>query len=201
MSDSDRPEACYSERLDRALSFAASGFRHRVRKGTGVPYLTHLLGVMVLVAEHGGDEEQMIAALLHDYLEDIEGSSVETLEREFGERVAHYVLAMSDTTVRPKPPWQERKRRHIAQMATEPPELKLVSAADKLHNARSLLREHAEIGDSLWGRFNASRDQTLWYYREVVRALGQGWQHPICDELSAVVRALHQSADVEYGSP
>ena len=83
MSDSDRVEPCYSERLDRALSFAACEFRHRVRKGTGVPYLTHLLGVMVLVAEHGGDEEQMIAALLHDYLEDIDGSSVETLEQQF----------------------------------------------------------------------------------------------------------------------
>lgn len=201
MSDSDQPRPCYSERLDRALAFTAAEFRHRVRKGSGIPYITHLLGVMVLVAEHGGDEDQMIAALLHDYLEDIEGSSVEILQRQFGERVAHLVLAMSDTTVRPKPPWEERKRRYIAQVETEPPELKLISAADKLHNARSLLREHIDIGDSLWDRFNATRDQTLWYHREMVRALGQGWEHPILDELSAVVRALHERVDAEYALP
>ncbi len=199
MSDSDRPAPCYSERLDQALSFAAREFRHRVRKGTGVPYLTHLLGVMVIVAEHGGDEDQMIAALLHDYLEDIEGSSVEALEREFGERVARFVVALSDTTVRPKPPWEERKRRYIEQVRMEPPDLKLVSAADKLHNASSLLREHADIGESLWDRFNATRDQTLWYYREIIRALGHEWQHPVLDELTTVVRALHERVDVEYG--
>ncbi len=198
MSDSDRPDPCYSERLDRALSFAASAFRHRVRKGSGVPYLTHLLGVMVIVAEHGGDEDQMIAALLHDYLEDTEGSSVEILDQQFGERVARLVLAMSDTTVRPKPPWEERKRRYIEQLVAEPPELKLVSAADKLHNARSLLREHSDVGDLLWDRFNATRDQTLWYYREVLRALGEGWEHPVLEELAGVVRALHESAHVDY---
>lgn len=198
MSDSDRPDPCYSERLDRALAFAAAEFRHRVRKGSGIPYLTHLLGVMVIVAEHGGDEDQMIAALLHDYLEDIEGSSVEVLEQQFGERVAGFVVALSDTTVRPKPPWEERKRRYIEHLGAELPDLKLVSAADKLHNARSLLREHATVGDSIWDRFNATCDQTLWYYREVVRALGQGWQHPVLDELAGVVRALHDSVEAEY---
>lgn len=193
MSNPERPPPCYSERLDRALSFAASEFRYQVRKGTGIPYLTHLLGVMLIVAEHGGDEDQMIAALLHDYLEDIEGSSAEKLEQQFGQRVTRIVFALSDTTVRPKPPWEERKRRHIVQITSEPPEVKLVCAADKLHNARSLLSEHAELGDPLWDRFNATRDQTLWYYREAIRALATGWQHPLLDELSAVVRALHES--------
>jgi (p)ppGpp synthase/HD superfamily hydrolase len=180
--------------VDEALRFVADAFRHRVRKGTDIPYLTHLLAVAVIVAEHGGDEEQILAALLHDYLEDIEGASAEEVEKRFGSRVAHFVEALSDSTEHPKPPWEERKRSYLEKLAREPAELKLVSAADKLHNARSLLRDVDVVGDALWDRFTANREQTLWYYRSVCEALGTGWEHPLLDELERTVAELCRRA-------
>jgi (p)ppGpp synthase/HD superfamily hydrolase len=186
--------ACYSERLDLGLAFVAKAFRHRVRKGTEIPYLSHLLAVMVTVAEHGGDEDQMLAALLHDYLEDIEGADVRELEASFGPRVTGFVLALSDSVTHPKPAWDARKRAYIDQLAREPGELKLVSAADKLHNARSLLRDHALVGEALWERFTATREQTLWYYRSMIEALASGWRHPLLDELADTVTELERVA-------
>jgi (p)ppGpp synthase/HD superfamily hydrolase len=187
-------EPRYSERLDRALALAADAFRRKTRKGTGIPYLTHLLQVMVTVGEHGGTEDQMIAAVLHDYLEDIEDASEDELRRDFGDTVAEIVVALSDATTHPKPPWQERKEAYIALVRTKPAEVKLVSAADKLHNAQSLVRDYATVGEDLWNRFTATRDQTLWYYREMIEALGTDWEHPLLDELRRVVAELHRAA-------
>jgi GTP pyrophosphokinase len=191
--------ACYSPRIADALAFVAEAFRHQMRKGSNIPYLTHLLAVMVLVAEHGGDEDQMLAALLHDYLEDIEGSSAHEIEARFGARVAELVIALSDTVVRPKPPWEERKRAYLATLSTKPPDLKLISAADKLHNARSLIRDYAVLGDALWDRFTATREQTLWYYRSVVVALATGWQHALLRELELTVDELWRIAGEPSG--
>lgn len=193
-------EPQYSPRVDAALVFVASAFREVVRKGAGVPYLAHLLAVAALVAEHGGDEDQIIAALLHDYLEDIEGADASELEQRFGPRVTRWVIGLSDATTRPKPAWLERKQRYVAALRDEEPELKLISAADKLHNATSVLRDHRAVGESIWDRFTATRDQTLWYYRAVTDALGEGWQHPILDELRRAVdelEALVPSVDVQ----
>ena len=106
-------EAGYSNRFDDAAALAIDAFRHIKRKATGVPYVTHLMQVCVTVGEYGGDEDQMIAALLHDYLEDVEGSSADELEARFGRRVREMVLALSDTVVRPKPPWRERKEKYL----------------------------------------------------------------------------------------
>ncbi|MFW5920496.1 MAG: HD domain-containing protein [Polyangiales bacterium] len=198
MARSERPDPCYSPMLDEALAFAAAAFRHRVRKGSDVPYVTHLLQVMVTVGEHGGDEEQLVAAVLHDYLEDIPGADRDELAERFGARVARLVEAMSDTTVQPKPPWEDRKRRHLASLRGEPAELKLIAAADKLHNARSLLRDHRRVGERTWDRFNATREQTLWYYREVLDALAEGWSHELLDELHEVVRELHEATGVPF---
>ena len=181
---------CYSNRLDKALALAADAFRPIVRKGSNVPYLTHLLAVTVTVGEFGGSEDQMIGAVLHDYLEDIEGSSANELRSLFGETVADYVVALSDTTVRPKPPWKERKLAYLAKLTDEPAEVKLISAADKLHNATSILRDHRNIGDEIFDRFTASKQQTLWYYTEVARALATNWEHPILLELNTAVAEL-----------
>lgn len=180
----------YTPRLDDALSFAADAFRYRERKGSGVPYLTHLLQVMVHVAEHGGDEDQMVAALLHDYLEDVVGASETLLRERFGERVAAIVLALSDSTVQPKPPWLERKRAFIARATLMSPDAKLVCAADKLHNARSILFDHERIGDEVFDRFTASKEQTLWYYDSMYRALATGWNHRLLGALDDAVRTL-----------
>ncbi len=184
----------YSERLDLALAFAADAFRARTRKGSTIPYLTHLLQVMVTVAEHGGDEDQMIAALLHDYLEDIAGARREDLVSRFGEDVARLVEALSDAVPGARMPWETRKRRYVARLRDEGARTKLISAADKLHNARSIARDHARVGDDVWARFTATRAQTLWYYRAVLDALSAGWSHPLLDELRGVVVALHEAA-------
>jgi len=161
-----------------------------VRKGSGVPYITHLFAVSALVGEFGGDEEQMAAALLHDWLEDIEGSSNQELERRFGARVARIVLACSDTTVRPKPPWKRRKLDHLAHLVHQPPAVRLVVACDKLHNARCLVREVATLHDAAFDCFNAPKNEVLWYYDAACTALATGWEHPAVDALRAVVDEL-----------
>jgi GTP pyrophosphokinase len=145
---------------------------------------------MVLVAEHGGDEDQIVAALLHDYLEDIPGASASEIEARFGARVRRMVEALSDATTQPKPPWEERKKSYLAKLRGEPHDVKLISAADKLHNAQSVRRDFLVVGEAVFGRFTASRDQTLWYYRSVVEALGEGWSHPLLDRLRDEVDAL-----------
>jgi (p)ppGpp synthase/HD superfamily hydrolase len=195
------PEAamdCYSSRVDLALALAADAFRNRRRKATNIPYLSHLLAVMVTVAEHGGDEDQLIAAVLHDYLEDIEGSSRDQLERDFGKRVGELVAGLSDTDLRPKPPWKERKVAYIHHLAQASPDLKLISAADKLHNARCIERDLRHVGAAVWDRFSAPRDATLWYYRAVVVALSEDWAHPLLDELRATVVSIHRDAGVAW---
>lgn len=189
---------CYTERLDRALALATHAFRDVRRKGTDIPYLAHLLAVMVTVAEHGGDEDQLVAAVLHDYLEDIEGSSRDQLDRDFGPRVGALVAGLSDTVERPKPAWRPRKEAYIAHLARAKPDLKLISVADKLHNARCLERDLRQVGDEVWGRFSAPRDATLWYYRAVVTALAADWMHPLVDELRAVVVSIHLAAGVPW---
>lgn len=186
--------ACYSRRLDEAIALATDAFRGVERKGSGVPFLSHLLQVMVYVAEGGGDEDQLIAAVLHDYLEDIDGSSADELAAKFGPRVASMVESLSDTVTRPKPPWKSRKLRYLAHLRTATSEVKLICCADKLHNAQSLRRDLRTVGDPLWTRFNASRDQTLWYYQEVVDALGHQWEHALLVRLRGEVAALMDEA-------
>lgn len=195
------PAPAYSPRLDDAVAFAMDQFRGRVRKGTTVPYVTHLLSVMCLVGEYGGDEEQMMAAVLHDWLEDIPGASPALLEGRFGPRVARLVTALSDSVGHPKPPWQERKLKYLAALQAEPAELKLISAADKLHNCSSIRRDHAMVGDQVWSRFQAGRDGTLWYYGAVTEALGYGWHHPLHARLAAEVSAMLAEARGASTSP
>lgn len=192
--------ALYSERLDEALRLAAAAFREERRKGTDIPYLSHLLQVAVYVAEHGGDEEQMIAAVLHDYLEDIEGSSEAELRERFGARVARLVVGLSDTVERPKPPWRQRKESYLAHLRGEPAELKLISTADKLHNARCINRDVKRDGAGVWDRFSASKSEVCWYYRGVVAALGSGWRHALLDELKLEVETMHELAGAEPGA-
>ena len=186
------PEPAYSKRFDAAVALAIDAFRPITRKGKDVPYIAHLLSVCAMVAEHGGDEDQMIAAVLHDYLEDIEGSTQEELAQRFGPRVARLVAGLSDSVVLPKPPWKERKVAYIAQLRGEPPELKLISCADKLHNCRGLVRDVRRDGLATLERFRGRVDGTLWYYQSVYSALREGWEDPpeLLQELGDTVRAL-----------
>jgi (p)ppGpp synthase/HD superfamily hydrolase len=127
------------------------------------------LGVASLVLEAGGDEDLAIAALLHDVVEDCGGAPMlKEIRRRFGERVAHVVDGCTDTDVDPKPPWRQRKEDYIAHLRTADADTRLVSAADKLHNVRSIVATYREIGDRVWERFHGKRDGTLWYYRTLL---------------------------------
>ena len=181
----------YSPRLDEALRFAAAEFRQKVRKGSGVPYLTHLLSVAALVGEGGGDEDQIIAAVLHDWLEDIPSANAERLTEMFGERVCRIVQACSDCEGEPKPPWRQRKESYIAHLRDADADIKLVSCADKLHNCRSTVTDLRLHGVRVFERFNAKQAGTLWYYQALIPALAsQGWEHFLLDHLRVEVAEL-----------
>jgi (p)ppGpp synthase/HD superfamily hydrolase len=186
----------YDPRLDDALAFVAERFRHKARKATRVPYLSHLLAVTALVMEHGGDADQMVAAALHDYLEDIPGASLVEIEERFGRNVARLVDALSDhkDASRPKAPWKERKSAHVEFLRSAGRDVKLVSACDKLHNARSLVADQKRVGDEAFSRFNAPKNDTLWYYRAAREALGDGYTHDVLEELDAAIDEMHRLA-------
>ncbi len=184
----------YSERFDAAVALAVRDFRNTYRKGTSIPYITHLFAVATTVGEHGGDEDQLIAAVLHDWLEDVEGASATALEAQFGARVRTLVEGLSDSFTHPKPAWKERKVAYVGRLSTKPPELKLISAADKIHNCQCIRRDFATHGEDLWRRFSGGREGTLWYYRAVAEALGTDWQHPLVDRLRQEVRGLWTEA-------
>jgi (p)ppGpp synthase/HD superfamily hydrolase len=180
-----------SPRFVEALAYATEVHAGQARKGTTVPYVAHVLGVCALVLEDGGGEDEAIAALLHDAVEDGGGLPVlEEIRRRFGDRVAEIVWACSDTADVPKPPWKERKARYVAHVRGAGADARRVSCADKLHNARSILRDYRLEGERLWERFNAPPDEQLWYYRALVEAFQQPGRTPLVDELARVVGQL-----------
>lgn len=157
-----------------------------------MPYVAHLLSVTGLVLEYGGDEDEAIAALLHDAAEDQGGeATLAEIRNRFGARVAEIVAACSDTLDDPKPPWRERKEQAIATARAADPSVRLVMAADKLHNATSVLREWRDVGDDVWQRFRGGRDGSLWYYREMAVALASDDRTGVTRELVRVVAELH----------
>jgi len=161
-----------------------------------VPYIGHLLGVASLVLQHGGDENEAIAALLHDAAEDQGGrATLREIERKFGKKVAGIVEACSDTFETPKPPFLTRKKKHVAKICRASPSVRLVYAADKLHNARSILADYQAIGERLWRRFSEGKAGTLWYYREMTNALKKPGSGPLVKELSRVVAEIEELSE------
>ena len=186
----------YSKRIVDAVALAHELHATQMRKGREVPYITHLFGVAALVGEHGGDEDQFIAALLHDGPEDQGGeATLAVIRAQFGERVAQIVEACSDTYETPKPPWRTRKEAHLDHMRSLPADARLVIAADKLHNAQGTLADVLADGLDTLDRFKGGRDGTAWYYAAAAEALGQGWSHPLLDQLAAVAQALHDEVN------
>ena len=180
-----------SKKFDEALVYAVDLHRQQPRKGTGVPYVSHLLSVAALVLEHGGTEEQAIAALLHDAVEDQGGlPTAKAIRGRFGDVVADIVDGCTDTDVTPKPPWRARKEAYVARVRREPAHVRLVSAADKLHNARTMVTDLRIHGPILWKRFNAGRDETLWYLGALVEAFREAGTAPIVEELARTVVEL-----------
>jgi len=151
-----------STRFEDALTFATRLHADQTRKGTTIPYISHLLAVTSIVLEQGGNEDEAIAALLHDAIEDQGGASTrEEIRRLFGERVVEIVDGCTDAEVVPKPPWRTRKEAYIAHLRDAPASVRLVSAADKLHNARAILADYRSVGESLWQRFHGGKTGTL----------------------------------------
>jgi (p)ppGpp synthase/HD superfamily hydrolase len=185
-----------TERYDRAMARAAELHRGQFRKASTVPYISHPMSVAATVLERAGTEDQAIAALLHDALEDTDLTEAE-LREEFGDRVADIVVACSDTTDhrtigrRSKPPWRARKEAYLAHLADAPYDALLVIVADKLHNARSIAADLAEVGPALWSRFNASdpADQE-WYFRSLVEQLSRRLDHPLVGQLAETVDSI-----------
>ena len=179
----------YAEKFEQALPYAARVHRDQVRKGTSTPYVTHLLAVASIVGENGGTEDEVIAALLHDAPEDQGGEArLGEIRARFGDGVAEIVDGCTDTYETPKPPWRERKERYLAHLGDASGSVRLVSSADKLHNARAVLSDYRLVGEGLWTRFNGGKEGTLWYYRAVVDTLrGDG---PVVEDLDRVVTEL-----------
>jgi (p)ppGpp synthase/HD superfamily hydrolase len=185
-------------RVEEAIAYAAQAHRGQMRKASEVPYLAHLLAVASLVWEHGGTDDQVIAALLHDVVEDQGGRPrLDDVRARFGDRVAAIVEACSDsladtTAAERKRPWKERKVEYLAHLASSdvPAEALAVVAADKLHNARSVLLDRRRLGDTVWDRFNAGVDDQLWYYRSVTGILRDRIPGPLTDELAETVARL-----------
>jgi (p)ppGpp synthase/HD superfamily hydrolase len=182
-------------RFQRAFQFAAKMHSGQTRKASTIPYIAHLMGVASLVLEAGGVEDLAIAALLHDVVEDCGGAAMlNKVRRQFGSRVAKIVEGCTDTDKDPKPPWRERKENYLEHLKYADAETRLVSAADKLNNVRSILSDYREIGEFVWGRFSGGREGTLWYYRALLDEFLRDPPNRVTRELDLAVRELESLA-------
>ncbi len=180
--------------LDAALAFAAVAHQWQRRKGTAIPYIVHPVGVMLVLLQAGEtDAEILAAALLHDTVEDA-GVKLAELNKRFGARVAEIVAGCSEPDRRVS--WEARKQHTVAYLRTAPRAIQLVSAADKLHNLRSLVADYAQVGETVWRRFKRGRADLAWYYRAVIDSLRAGGMsdHPLLHELD-------RSAAEFFGQP
>jgi (p)ppGpp synthase/HD superfamily hydrolase len=184
-----------SQQFEKALLYATRIHRGQLRKKSKIPYIAHILGVTAISLEYGADETEAIGALLHDAVEDCGGAKrLRDIERKFGKAAARIVDGCTDTDQIPKPPWRERKEKYIAHLDKASAATRLVSASDKLHNARAILRNLREEGDELWSRFNGGKEGTLWYYRSIVTAFRKHGKNELVDELQRVVSEIEALA-------
>jgi (p)ppGpp synthase/HD superfamily hydrolase len=192
---SPRPTRKLGVRFNEAFLFAAEKHASQTRKKTDVPYISHLMSVAALVLEAGGGEDEGVAALLHDVVEDCGGHPVlEEVRQHFGDRVANIVEGCTDAYTMPKPPWKQRKLEYLDVLRRADDDVRLVSAADKLHNVRTILADYRKEGDAVWKRFSGRREGTLWYYRAVLDVLCEGTPNRLVDELQRVVTELETLA-------
>jgi (p)ppGpp synthase/HD superfamily hydrolase len=160
-------------RFEQALVYAATLHAGQVRKSTPIPYVSHVLAVTAIALEHGANEDEAIAALLHDAVEDCGGKPrLADIRHRFGGTVADIVAGCTDADVTPKPPWEERKRQYIEHVKTASPSVLLVSCSDKVHNARSIVAD-LRAGVDVFALFKGGKDGTLWYYRSLLEVFQQ----------------------------
>jgi (p)ppGpp synthase/HD superfamily hydrolase len=180
-----------SARFEEALVYATRLHAGQLRKGSEVLYISHLLSVTALVLENGGNEDEAIAALLHDAIEDQGGDVTrKEIRRCFGATVEEIVSGCSDTDIFPKPPWRVRKEAYLKHLPEASKSILLVSAADKLHNLRSILNDYRQIGDALWPRFKSGKDGMLWYYPALLAVYQVRIPSPMIEEMARVMQEL-----------
>lgn len=185
-----------TRRLYKAHKLAFKLHGRDARKSTSVPVMAHLLAVCAMVQFDGGDEDEAVAALLHDALEDKpEHISAKKIAKRFGAKVLEIVEISSDTPADyqggPKPPWRERKQAYLEKITPEHTGLLRVTVADKIDNARAILAEHRRLGEAVWKRFNAGRSEQLWYYRAALEAYrSAGFSGALLEELERLVQQM-----------
>lgn len=185
----------FSPKFEEALIYATRVHGRQLRKKTKIPYIGHLLGVTAIALEFGANEIEAIGALLHDAVEDCGGPARQReIEEIFGREVGEIVAGCTDSDQTPKPPWRERKANYIAHLETASDSTRLVSASDKLHNARALLHNLREEGEEIWTRFKGGKPGTLWYYRSLVTAFRRHGGDALIDELDRVVVEIEKLA-------
>jgi (p)ppGpp synthase/HD superfamily hydrolase len=185
------PSTDLSERFSDAFQCACRWHADQRRKVSGAPYVAHLLGVAGIVLDSGGSEDEAVAALLHDAVEDQGGAEARRkIERLFGAAVAQVVDECTDTDETPKPPWRERKEAFVARVPVMSASARLVTAADKLDNVRGLIQGYYEQGETLWTRFRGGRAGALWYHRAVADAICRAESTPLAQRLNREVTRL-----------
>ncbi|MGF1979749.1 MAG: HD domain-containing protein [Nostoc sp. CmiSLP01] len=193
MSSNTLAKPKLSSRFESALVYATRLHANQVRKGSDIPYVSHLLSVAALVLEDGGNEDEAIAALLHDAIEDQGGAKTrEEIRQQFGEKVVTIVDGCTESEVIPKPPWKQRKQEHIERMRSASPEVRRVSQADKLHNIRSTLADWYREGEAVWHKFKGGKEGTLWYYRSLLAIYQETGSSFLCAELERAITLLEQ---------
>ncbi len=178
-------------RFEQALVLATKIHRTQIRKGSGVPYVSHLLSVAALVLEDGGDEDEAIAALLHDAVEDGGGAATrEIILQLFGERVTSIIDGCTECDIQPKPPWRDRKLLYLDKIRHASPSVLRVSMADKLHNIRSILADWEREGDGVWQKFKGGKEGTLWFYSCLLKVYRQRSDGFLVGELARIINHL-----------
>jgi len=187
-----------TNRFEEAINYAFQLHKDQVRKATGVPYFSHIMSTAALVLENGGDEDEAIAALLHDAVEDQGGLPVLfEIKNLFGERVAAIVDGCTDAYEIPKPTWRLRKENYLTKLSSSGRDIKLVSLADKLHNARCLLDLLRIEGESSWSGFNGGKEGTIWYFESLVYTFKGSGLDSMTDELARIVQEIRGLSGTE----
>ena len=178
-------------RFEEALVLANKIHRTQIRKGSGVPYISHLLSVAALVLEDGGDEDEAIAALLHDAVEDGGGAATrKVILEKFGERVTSIIDSCTECDMQPKPPWRDRKLLYLDKIRHASPSVLRVSMADKLHNMRSILADWEREGDEVWLKFKGGKEGSLWFYGCLLEIYREGCAGFLVGELARIINLL-----------
>ncbi len=187
----EEPSTASSPKFKEALVYAAEAHAGQLRKGTRIPYLSHLLAVTAIALDNGATEDEAIGALLHDAVEDAGGKArLADIKAKFGTAVADIVAGCSDTDTITKPPWRERKLAAVAHVNEAPVPVKFVKASDSLHNARSVLADYRAIKDALWTRFKGGKEGMLWYLRAMATAFTEPRLRRLAKDLDAAVTEL-----------